>query len=118
MFESCRPDQLGASLVKVNRLMAIARILRPAKTAMSSGTARTKLWVLEFEQATRRQPEPLMGWIAAEDTLNQIRLQFDTLEEAKAYADRQGLSYVVEPPHSRTIKPKAYADNFRFDRIR
>jgi len=98
--------------------MALARILRPAKTAMSSGTARTKSWILEFETATRRQAEPLMGWISAEDTLNQVRLHFDTLEEAQAYAEKHGMEYSVEEPHSRSIKPKAYADNFRFDRLR
>jgi hypothetical protein len=98
--------------------MPLARILRPAKTAMSSGTARTKQWVLEFETATKRRPDPLMGWISADDTLNQVRLSFATLEEAKAYADKQGLDYAVEQPHGRTLKPKAYADNFRYDRIR
>ncbi len=98
--------------------MASARILRPAKSAMSSGTARTKRWILEFEQATRRQAEPLMGWISAEDTLNQVRLQFDTQAEAEAHAQKLGLDYSVEEPHSRLRKPKAYADNFRFDRIR
>ncbi|MEI9987066.1 MAG: ETC complex I subunit [Aliidongia sp.] len=90
--------------------MASARILRPAKTAMSSGTARTKNWILEFEQATRRQAEPLMGWISAEDTLNQVRLRFATLEEARDYAEKHGMTYSVEEPHSRSIKPKAYAD--------
>jgi len=98
--------------------MALARILRPAKTAMSSGTARTKTWILEYEVATKRQAEPLMGWISAEDTLNQVRLRFATLEEAKDYADKHGLAYSIEEPHARSIKPKAYADNFRFDRIR
>jgi len=97
--------------------MAVARILRPAKTAMSSGIARTKSWILEFETATRRQADPLMGWIGAEDTLNQVRLKFDTLEEAKTYAEKHGLTYSIEEPHARTIKPKAYADNFRSDRI-
>jgi hypothetical protein len=98
--------------------MATARILRPAKSAMSSGTGLTKQWILEFEPATKRQAEPLMGWIGARDTLNQIRLKFDTLEEAVAYAEKHGLVYAVEPPHQKTLKPKAYADNFRFDRIR
>jgi hypothetical protein len=97
--------------------MALARILRPAKTAMSSGTARTKHWILEFEQATRRQAEPLMGWISAEDTLNQIRLKFDSLEEAQAYAQKHGLDYSVEAPQLSAPKPKAYADNFKADRI-
>jgi hypothetical protein len=97
--------------------MTQARILRPAKTAMSSGTARTKNWILEFEPATKREAEPLMGWISAEDTLNQIRLSFATLEEAQAYARKHGLEYSVEAPHGSVPSPKAYADNFKIDRI-
>ncbi len=98
--------------------MATARILKPAKTAMSSGTYRTQRWILEYETATRRAPDALMGWIGASDALNQIRLQFDTLEAAVQFAEKKGLDYSVEQPHERTLKPKAYADNFRFDRIR
>ena len=98
--------------------MPLARIRRPAKTAMSSGLARTKRWVIEYEQVTKRVPDPLMGWISAADTLNEVQLYFDTLEEAKAFAEKEGLDYSVEQPHSRTLKPKAYADNFRYDRIR
>jgi hypothetical protein len=98
--------------------MPNARILRPAKTAMQSGVALTKTWILEYEQATSRKPDPLMGWSTAADTLNEVRLKFPSLEEATAYADAHGLSYSVEQPHGKTIKPKAYADNFRFDRIR
>jgi len=85
---------------------------------MQSGLARTKFWVLEYEQATSRTPDPLMGWSSAADTLNEVRLKFDSLEEAKAFAESRGIAYTVEPPHTKAIKPKAYADNFRFDRIR
>ncbi len=98
--------------------MALARILRPAKTAMQSGLARTRRWVLEYEQASSRAGDPLMGWSSAADTLNEVRLRFATLEEAKAYAEAHGIAYTVEAPHEKSIKPKAYADNFRYDRIR
>ncbi|MBV9862266.1 MAG: ETC complex I subunit [Alphaproteobacteria bacterium] len=98
--------------------MARARILRPAKTAMQSGRAKTRKWVLEYEPETRRDPDPLMGWSSARDTLNEIQLRFDTLEEAIAFADKHGLDYTVIEPHSRTDKPKSYADNFRYDRVR
>ncbi len=98
--------------------MAHARIIRPAKTAMQSGRANTRQWILEYEPATRRQPDPLMGWASARDTLNQVRLRFDTLEEATAFANRNGFDYTVVEPHPRMIKPKSYADNFRFDRPR
>jgi hypothetical protein len=98
--------------------MAIARIFRPAKTAMQSGRGKTHKWVLDYEQVTRRQPDPLMGWSSASDTLNQVNLRFDTLEEAIAFAKKQGLDYTIEEPHDRKVKPKAYADNFRYDRMR
>ena len=98
--------------------MAQARIYRPAKTAMQSGRRGTRKWVLEFEPATSRSRDPLMGWTSADDTLNEIRLEFDTLEEAKAFADREGLSYTVIQPQALSEKPKSYADNFRYDRVR
>jgi hypothetical protein len=96
--------------------MARARIFRPAKTAMQSGRGNTKRWVLEYEPATPREPDPLMGWSSAKDTLNQVRLRFETLEEAKQFADKKGIDYVVVEPQERLFKPKNYADNFRYDR--
>ena len=96
--------------------MATARIFRPAKTAMQSGRAGTRRWVLEYEPATPREPDPLMGWASARDTLNQVRLKFATLEEAKQFAEKKGLDYVVVEPQERTFKSKSYADNFRYDR--
>ncbi len=98
--------------------MARARIIRPAKTAMQAGRAKTHKWVLEYEPATPRSPDPLMGWSSAGDTLNQIHVKFDTLEEAQAFAQKLELDYSVVEPHERSFKPKSYADNFRFDRIR
>lgn len=98
--------------------MALARIYKPAKSAMQSGRARTRSWVLEYEPATRRQPDPLMGWTSALDTLNEVRLRFDTLDEAIAFANKHGLDYSVLETNERTPKQKSYADNFRYDRVR
>ena len=96
--------------------MARVRIYQPAKTAMQSGTAKTKAWVLEYEPATPREPDPLMGWASAGDTLNEVRLRFETLDAAVAFAKKRGLDYSVIAPKARTIRPKSYADNFRYDR--
>jgi hypothetical protein len=96
--------------------MARARILQPAKTAMQSGKAETRRWILEYAPATPRAPDPLMGWSSAQDTLNEVRLRFATLEEAQVFAQKHGLDYEVAEPHQRRFKPKAYADNFRYDR--
>ena len=98
--------------------MAQVRILRPAKTAMQSGRAATRRWVLEYAPATRRDPDPLMGWSSAKDTLNQVRLRFETLEEAIAFAQKRNLDYVVVEPQEPRFRPKSYADNFRYDRPR
>src|SRR5712691_866708 len=98
--------------------MALARILKPAKSAMQSGRAQTRKWLLEYEPASRRDPDPLMGWSSARDTLNEVQLRFDTLDEAVAFAVKHGLDYTVIEPHPRSDKPKSYADNFRYDRVR
>jgi hypothetical protein len=98
--------------------MAQVRIYRPAKNAMQSGTAKTRSWVLEYEPASRRDPDPLMGWASADDTLNEVHLRFLTLAEAIAFAKKRGLDYVVGEPHDLRFKPKSYAENFRYDRPR
>jgi hypothetical protein len=95
-----------------------ARIYRPAKNAMQSGKAPTKSWVLEFEPAAARVPEPLMGWVSGRDTQAQVRLTFETKDEAVAYAQRNGLSATISEPQTPTLKIRAYADNFRPGRIR
>lgn len=93
-----------------------ARIFKPAKTAMQSGEARTKEWVLEFEPASPRDIDPLMGWVSSRDMQAQVRLEFDSKEEAIAYATRAGLAYILSEPKPRKPIKKSYADNFKFGR--
>jgi len=95
-----------------------ARIFQPPKTAMQQGRARTDRWLLEFEPQQPRKIEPLMGWTSSGDTRQQLRLWFDTREEAEAYCQRQGIMYVVEAPetNARKVQPKAYGDNFAYGR--
>ena len=78
--------------------MARARIYRPTKTAMQSGRAQARKWILEYEAATPRRPDPLMGWASADDTLNEVQLRFDTPDEAVAFAEKLGLEYAVIAP--------------------
>jgi hypothetical protein len=94
-----------------------ARIYQPPKNAMQSGWAGTDEWVLEFERASPQRPDPLMGWIGSSDTLQQVRLSFATRDEAVAYAEKRGIVYDLQLAQPRRIKPKAYADNFRYGRI-
>jgi hypothetical protein len=94
-----------------------ARIYRPAKGATQSGTARTKLWVLEHEQEKPREIEPLMGWTSSGDMKQQIKLRFDSREEAVAYAEREGIAYRVEEPTEVKRRTMSYSDNFKFNRV-
>jgi NADH dehydrogenase len=95
-----------------------ARIYKPAKTAMSSGTAKTKEWVLEFVPASARGIDPLMGWTSSSDMNSQVRLRFETLEAAQDYAKDHGIDAIVLKPKSRkpNIRPRGYGENFATDR--
>lgn len=91
-----------------------ARIYQPARTAMSSGTAKTRVWLLEFAQAEAREVDPLMGWTSSSDTQSQVRLQFDTLEQAVEYAEENGIDAQIQQPNKRkpNIRPGGYGENF------
>ena len=95
-----------------------ARIYRPAKTAMQSGTAKTHQWVLEYAPAAAREVDPLMGWTSSGDTQAQVRLRFDTREAAVAYAEARGIDAVVQEPKERqpNIRPGGYGENFATNR--
>lgn len=95
-----------------------ARIYQPARTAMSSGTAKTRDWVLEFDPASARALDPLMGWTSSDDTQSQVRLHFETKEGALEYAHSKGIDAVVLEPHQRkfNLRPRGYGENFATDR--
>src|SRR5262249_57756727 len=72
------PDHVCSRASK--RPIMTARIYKPAKTAMQSGTAKTKEWVLDYEPEQPREIEPLMGWTSSGDMRQQVQLRFDTAE--------------------------------------
>jgi NADH dehydrogenase (ubiquinone) Fe-S protein 4 len=91
--------------------MRKAKIYKPSKTAMQSGTRRTKSWLLEFD--TRDTGiNPLMGWETSQDTMSEVKIEFGTKEQAINYAKKNNINYyIIEPQKSKLIK-KSYADNF------
>jgi hypothetical protein len=93
--------------------MSQARIYQKSKNAMQSGKALTNQWVLEFIPSEARRADPLMGWAGSGDTQVQVQLKFETLDAAKAYADKNGISYSVAAAAPKVLKIQAYADNFR-----
>jgi NADH dehydrogenase ubiquinone Fe-S protein 4 len=114
-FESCCPDQ-AARKMGLQQTSMKARIYKPARTAMQSGNANTKEWVLDYEPETPRAIEPLMGWTASGDMRQQVRLQFETPEEAITYCERHGIPYQVFEPKLPARRVISYADNFSFTR--
>jgi hypothetical protein len=94
-----------------------ARIFQRPKAATQSGAAGED-WMLDWQTPHRQVNEPLMGWWGGGNTQGQVRLRFETCEQAVAYAEQNGIEYQVErPPPKKAIKPKAYADNFRYGRV-
>ena len=91
-----------------------ARIYKPARNAMQSGSAKSKRWVLEFVPASRREVDPLMGWTSSNDTQSQVKLRFDSKEAALEYAQENGIEAVVSEPKTRkaNIRAGGYGENF------
>jgi hypothetical protein len=90
-----------------------ARIYQRPKNAMQSGKARTDQWVLEFDPAEAKRPDPLMGWAGSGDMKQQVVLTFATKQMAQEYAARCGIPARVHATPPRNLKLQAYADNFR-----
>ncbi|ABG30902.1 ETC complex I subunit [Roseobacter denitrificans] len=91
-----------------------ARIYQPARTAMSSGLAKTHKWILEFAPQSSREVDPLMGWTSSSDMQSQVRLRFDSKEAAVEYARENGIDADVQEPKKRrpNIRPGGYGENF------
>ncbi len=97
--------------------MAKARIFRPDKSAMQSGKALMEQWILEFAPEKPYFVDNLMGWVGMTDTPQQLTLKFPTKEAAMAYAKSKAIPYEVFEPNKRKIVKKAYADNFKFNKV-
>lgn len=95
-----------------------ARIYKPARNAMQSGTAKTRSWILEFAPSSAREVDPLMGWTSSSDTQTQVRLRFESKEAALEYAEDHGIDAQVFEPKTRkpNIRARGYAENFAVDR--
>ena len=80
-----------------------ARIYQRPKTATQSGTAGTASWVLDFQTRQRQVNEPLMGWWGSSDTLRQVRLEFDSCDQAKAYAEQNATDHKASKGFSEAL---------------
>ncbi len=81
---------------------------------MQSGRAKASGWILEYETNSQRKVEPLMGWTSSGDTLNQVKLNFDTSADAVAFAEKNNWQYNLLTENKRRVKPRNYSDNFKY----
>ncbi len=93
-----------------------ARIYKPARSAMQSGTAKTHEWLLEMAPQAPKKRDPLMGWSGSKGTANQIKMRFKSKEEAMQYAIDRGMDFdvidTVARKRKHNIRPLGYAENF------
>ena len=91
--------------------MKKAKIYKPSKTAMQSGTKKYDKWIIEY---ITEKPgiNPLMGWESSTDTLTELKLEFSTKALAIEYAKKNNINYEIVEPNIKKINKKSYADNF------
>lgn len=96
----------------------IARIYQPARNAMQSGQAKVDTWILEYAPQSSKKIDPLMGWIGSSDMESQIKLTFESKDEAITFAKTKGIIYSIQDPKLRKhiIRQNGYAENFATNR--
>ena len=87
------------------------KIYKPTKTAMQSGSRNTKKWRVEFDTKDKGI-NPLMGWESSKDTMSEVKLEFETKEQAIKFANKNNLDYYLIEPQKRKLIKKSYTDNF------
>ncbi len=87
-----------------------ARIYQDGKSPTQSGTG-TKKWILDFIH-DHMEIDPTMGWSSSKETLPQVKMYFDTQEEASHFALERGWSFEIIASNPQKIVKKTYADNF------
>tara|TARA_B100001123_G_C15210409_1_gene987033 strand:+ start:1062 stop:1367 length:306 start_codon:yes stop_codon:yes gene_type:complete len=92
------------------------KIYKPSKTAMQSGRHKTNKWLAEYISDIDNDKDSLMGWTSSYDTKSQIKVFFETKEQAIDWAKNNNFQYFVQEPQKRIIKPKSYSSNFDINR--
>jgi len=92
------------------------KIYKPSKSSMQSALGNTKQWLAEYIHEKDKIKDTLMGWNSSLDTKEQIKIFFETKEQAIEWAKKNNEQFIVIEPKERKIKPKNYASNFDMNR--
>ncbi|OAX42853.1 hypothetical protein K503DRAFT_273473 [Rhizopogon vinicolor AM-OR11-026] len=90
------------------------RIYQPARNTMQSGPGKSERWRIDWDilQGAGRWENPVMGWASSADYMQGTRMSFKSKEDAVHFAEKQGWDYYVQPPPTKKIPPKNYAENY------
>ena len=91
--------------------MKKAKIYKPTKTAMQSGSKKFDKWIIEFI-TEKTGINPLMGWESSSDTYSELNLEFKSKELAIEFAKKNKIDYELIEPNVRKFNKKSYSDNF------
>ncbi|KAL5559184.1 hypothetical protein UlMin_035395 [Ulmus minor] len=112
-----KPGEVGLiSGIPEQHLRRRVLIYSPARTASQQGSGKLGRWRIDF-LSTQKWENPLMGWTSTGDPLSYVgeaALSFDSAEAAMEFALKHGWDYVVKKRHTPILKPKSYADNFKW----
>ncbi|KAJ8765785.1 hypothetical protein K2173_014907 [Erythroxylum novogranatense] len=112
-----KPGEIGkVSGIPEEHILRRVVIYSPARTASQQGAGKVGRWKINF-MSTQKWENPLMGWTSTGDpyaNVGDAGLGFESEEAAKEFAQRHGWDYVVKKRHTPLLKPRSYADNFKF----
>ena len=78
---------------------------------MQSGKRNVKNWLLEFE-TLNNSINPLTGWESSVDTMSEVKLEFESKEQAISFSKKNNIEFYVVEPQKRNLIKKSYSDNF------
>jgi|TARA_B110000438_G_scaffold211813_1_gene203889 hypothetical protein len=88
-----------------------AKIYKPTKSSMQSGKRNTKYWVMEFD-TLNTGINSLTGWTTSKDTMSEVKLEFESRDQAISYAKSNNINFYIIEPEERKLIKKSYTDNF------
>ncbi|XP_012273322.1 NADH dehydrogenase [ubiquinone] iron-sulfur protein 4, mitochondrial [Orussus abietinus] len=91
------------------------RIYQPAKSAMQSGTNNIDFWQIDFDTRERWE-NPLMGWCSTGDPMSNMKVDFQSPEEAIEHCQKMGWDYYIQKPNRSQPKPRTYGMNFSWNK--
>ncbi len=88
------------------------KIYQPTKSPTQSGR-KNNFWLVEpIIEDNYKSISSLTGWTSSQSAISQLKLKFNSKEDAIKYAKNNSWAFNVVEPQSPAITKKSYADNF------